>query len=510
MSGTRTERLSVWTTRHPWAGPTVWFAALFSVAASVAYAFVSPLLVYDEPAHFDYVLTVWHGHLPVFEDGLTYRAPFGWSTATQWTAQHPPLYYVLLSPVVGPLFDSGHPLAAVMAGRLIGAVLAGATVVAAAWAATRCFPGAHRLPGAAAIVVATCGLVLQQGGLIYNDILCIPLLVLACGIAGAAIRSGMGPGLLLAAVLVGAAGMTTRLSFALWLVAVVVATLLAKRVQLWRFGGFWARVVAAVAPLVAAAAASGWFYLRNKELSGNYSGRHEEWGIEFMGRTVRPFWTVATDDAFWTSLFSLYRSSLGGNDPLQWILLLGPMALAVVVGIVQLVQRGVGRHVAPTPAVDGTGREPGRDRVAVFLIVAMFVIVSVLLIIVEIDYVHGGGAPITRYALTLLPVIAIVMAAGLTGFRRLSGPLVAVWTVLAALAYWTLVDFTGRNDIAVPHLGLVTRVSLVVCALALLGCIVSAFVEARYPRLVPDAPVDSRPTVVGLRWRPSATKRKPA
>ncbi|WP_316311715.1 hypothetical protein, partial [Clavibacter michiganensis] len=109
----------------------------------------------------------------------------------QWVAQHPPLYYLVLAPVVGPLFDSGDALAAVLAGRVMSAVMAGGVVLASAWAAWRCFPTARLLPGAVAVVTAFAGMLVQQGGSIYNDVLFVLFSVLGCGIAGAALRTGV-------------------------------------------------------------------------------------------------------------------------------------------------------------------------------------------------------------------------------------------------------------------------------------------------------------------------------
>lgn len=469
----RWHRTAAFVASHPWAGATVWAAVVFMLAASVARAFTyPPLNGGDEPAHLDYVISVWHLQLPVFEQGITHHAPFGATTPVQWVSQHPPLYYLVLAPVVGPLFDGGHPLVAVIAGRLMSGLMAGGVVLASAWAASRCFPGHRRLPGAVAIVTALAGMVIQQGGSIYNDILFVLLLVLACGIAGAAIRTGMGPGLAIASVVVGAAGMTTRLSFALWLVALVVATLVARRVQLWGLGGLWARIVAALAPVVAAGAASGWFYLHNKATSGNFSGRHAEWGVENMGRVVRPVREVALDGGFWTGLWGIYRGVLPPSTPVQWVLMLLPMLLAVVVGVVVLVRR----RNAPEPG-RALARSRRRDRLSTWLIVTMFVVVTALLTVTEIDYVHGGGAANTRYALTVLPVIAMAMAAGLTGFRRASGVLVALWVVVSFVPYLSLVDLHVAG--IVPHAARVVQVMFVVSVVAALGCVVGAFLDAR-------------------------------
>ncbi|MFJ3030374.1 hypothetical protein ACIPEQ_16165 [Curtobacterium sp. NPDC087080] len=469
-------RLAARSATRPWIDLVVVAAVVFVVAASVARAFTYPPLEGgDEPAHLDYVLSVWHAHLPVFEDGITYNAPFGSTTPVQWVAQHPPLYYLVLAPVVGPLFDGGDALAAVLAGRVMSAAMAGGVVLASAWAAWRCFPTARLLPGAVAVVTAFAGMLVQQGGSIYNDVLFVLFSVLACGIAGAALRTGVTSRLLVGAAIVGAGGTATRLSFALWLVALVVALAVAPTVRAGRLTGVPARLLAAATPVVTAALASGWFWFRNQQLTGSFSGRQADWGIENMGRVVRPRAEVATDPDFWTGLFGIYRGVLDPAEPVQlvqWVLMILPMVLAGVVGTWAAGRRAVGRSrtVAAT-----TGRR--RDRTSTTLIVLMFLAVAAILTVVEIDYVHGGGAPNTRYSLTVLPIITIVMGAGLTALPRLFPVPLTAWVLLAWVPYLSLVDL--QVSTIVPDAAGVVQVSVGASAVAAAAIVVGAFTARR-------------------------------
>ncbi|MGW8432091.1 hypothetical protein ACWGJ9_13460 [Curtobacterium citreum] len=446
--------------RHAWATPVVLLAVVVVTAASVARAFTTgPLGSADEPAHLDYALQVWHGHLPQFADGLRYRAPFGAQPPVQWVAQHPPLFYLLVAPVVGPAWDAGHLVLAVLLGRMVSVVLSGGLVLAAGWAASRAFPGARRLPSSVAVVTALTGIVVVQGGSVYNDSLYAVLCALAGGVAASAIRRGVGPGLLVAGALVAAAGMSTRLSFGIWLAAVVVAFALARGVRLGRLRGLLARGVVAVVPLVVAGAASVWFYLRNRRLTGTFSGRPTTWEGH-VPRERRTDVQVVADPDFWRGIFGAFRGALDPLTATPWLLLLVPVLLGVLALVLRLVVR------RPRP-------ERG-ELLRTGLVVAMFAVVTVLFTVAEVRYVAGGGGTINRYVLTVQLPIALLVAAGLSAWGRASWAVLTVWSVLALLPYRSLVvlgsvpSVPGADTVAVAA----SVVSVVALVVALLGCAV--------------------------------------
>jgi hypothetical protein len=445
-----------------WATPVVLAATLLVLTASVARTFSSmPLASVDESAHVDYVLRVWHGQLPVLLDGIRFRPGFGGTPPVQWVAQHPPLYYVLLAPVVGPLVDAGHPVQAVVAGRLCNAVFAAAVVPSAAWAASRCFPGVVRLPATVAVVTASTSVLVVQGGVVYNDSLAALTCALACGVAGAALRSGVGSGLVVGGALVAAAGMTTRLTFALWLVAIVVAFALSRTVRLGRLQGLCARVLVAAVPLAAAAAASGWFWLRNQELTGSFSGRPTAW----PGYTPRPHYSeveVVSTLGFWRQLFALFRGALPIASPLPWVLLLLPVLLFVAAL--------VARRLRPWAPADDD-RWPRR------LVVAMLVVVTLLFVVVEIRYAAGGGAPLNRYTLTVLVPIALAMAAGFLAWGRIGTWIALAWTAAAVVPTWSLVDAGGSE--LVGHSGAVVVLAASAAAVCAAAVVVLYAIAAR-------------------------------
>lgn len=438
------ERLLVGFRGREWASPVVLAATLFVLVAAVArIASTEPLGGTDESAHVDYALRVWHGQLPVLMDGVRFRPGFGHTPPVQWVAQHPPLYYAVLAPIVGPLADSGHPVQAVVAARLVNAVIVAGIVPAAAWAASRCFPAARRLPATVAVVSAFTAVLIVQGGVVYNDSLAAFLGALACGVAGAALRSGVTTRLLVGGAVVAAAGITTRLSFALWLVAIVVAFLLCRDVRVGRLRGTWARVLVALVPLVAAAGASGWFWIRNVVVAGSFSGRPKPW----PGWVPREHFTdgeVVSMPLFWKQLFAVYRGALDLRDPVPWTLLVGPLLLAVVFGLV-LLGRRVARRRPGSSSDERAGLSEPWSRA---LVGAMLATVTALFVVVEVRYAAGGGAPINRYPLAVWVPIALAIAAGLRSFRYATVVLVPAWVLLALVPIASLLHPEGASLVA--------------------------------------------------------------
>lgn len=387
--------------------------------ASVARALMTePLGGNDETAHLDYAYQVWLGRLPVFEDGVVLTPGFGSSPPVQWVAQHPPLFYVLLAPIVGPLVDGQHMFAAVIAARFANALVAAATVLAVWWAVRQCWPDARRLAAAAAVVTSLTGMIILVGGAVYNDLLASTFSALALGLAARMLRRGISWGTAAAAVLVAVGGMSTRLSLAVFVGVMVVAALLSARRGESTPRAWAMRIGTAFALVVAPVAAIGWFYLRNVRLTGGITGGHPDWAAENLGRVDRSAVEVVSDTRFWSGLFSIFRIDSPADGYAPWLLLLIPIGSAVVAAIVWAVR----------------GRRSPVSR-ALVLVGVMVVGVTVVVVAMQISYVTTGGAANTRYALPLIALLAAAVAVGLTAWRRLAPVLLSLWAVGAAATY---------------------------------------------------------------------------
>ena len=445
-------------------------AVLIAVLGSIAVAFgTAPLGTGDETAHLDYAVEVWHGHLPVFERGLQITPGFGSIPPVQWVSQHPPLFYLLLAPVVGPLADGGHWVAAVLAGRTENALLAGLTVLTTVWAVRRVVPSRPTVAAVAAVVTALCGQALIVGGAIYNDLLTLVFTALALGVAASVIRRGATNRLIVLAALVTAGGMLSRLSFATMLVAVVGSFVVAARTPPTLRREVGRRAVGVLAAIVAPGIAAGWFYLRNKRLTGTITGGHPAWSEEYLHRVTRPTGAVVVDPRFWRTIFDVYGFNLSVTSVVPWLLLLVPLLLAVVW---LLVARGSTR--------------PG------IWIAVMIVAIVLVTTVVELRYVAGGGGPTPRYGLPLLPVLAGPIALGLMAVRlpRAARPVAAVlvgcWILGAGAVAAVSISVAGVPG---PHVAvLVTRVAYVALLIVVLAAAALAVRSVLRPERTLDDP----------------------
>lgn len=378
---------------------------LLGLGGPIAFAAATPVFATaDETAHVDYAYQVWQGRLPVFEDGIISPIEAGAVPPVQWASQHPPLFYLLLAPVVGPLLETGHPTMAGMAARGIVVLLALLAVATSSWAAAAVAPRVPLLRVVFPVVLGTAVWFMRLGGVAYNDTLVILCVLLTLGTAASVVRSGLTPGRLVGLSVAASAASLTRLSAVpvvlACLSAVVVALLLRKDGR----RGDW--VLAGIVPGVAVIATSGWFYARNVSLTGSVTGGHPEWSEQHLSRVVRPVTEVLFDLAFWETMgrqFS-FSSDLAG---------VGAVVLFVV------------------PFVVGTVVAAARCRTSADMVLLLAGIGSIVgVALMQAVYTAGGGGVNGRYLAPVLPHLALLVSLGIVAARRLVLTLAAAWLAL--------------------------------------------------------------------------------
>jgi hypothetical protein len=431
----------------------------------------APYATGDEPPHVDYAYQVWHGELPVFEDGLELRPDGAWLAPVQWTAQHPPLYYLLIAPLVGPLADAGHPVAAVYAARGVNVLLAGAFVLAAWWSARRLTRPGSVLSPLVAFLAGAMPAAAHVGGSAYNDLLAATCVTVLFGLAAMAVRRGLDARLIALLSLVAAACALSRLSAALIAAVVAGVALAAGAVRAAQGRGRWAHVAAlAAAGPGAVLAASGWFYLRNLELTGTVTGSHFDWALENQNRTARPVWAVLADPETWSRLPDLFwwAGRLPPSTPLTFTTLVVTAALLVWAPLVIALVASVRRRTAPV--------ETRADRLLLRALPGAAVVVSLA---VQVVYASSSGGVYPRYLLVVSLPLCLAIAAGLAARPHL---LVPAWTAvtLLDLAVWLSVELaTPAEPRYYDELPVPAAVVGVVAAAAVAGSAVLALRAVR-------------------------------
>lgn len=410
---------------------------LLAVGGPLAFALGSPIYSSaDEAAHVDYALQLWHGHLPVFLNGLELHNVVGTHPQVQWTAQHPPLFYLLLAPIVGPLVDAGMVNGAGMAARIAMLPLSIALIYTVRAIARRIFPSVGGIGIASAIVCSLSVYFLAIGGAVYND----KLTQLLCALAFLfLLRLLTSPtaGSIVGFALTCAASSLTRFSLVpvtLLFIAVVLIAAVLRLVP-------WSRaLIASGAAVAAMIVASGWFYARNIAVSGQITGIQLDWGYANLGRTTRPVLDVGFDPAFWDRVlqqFSLnsYPDLPFARSAIWWTILL--LAVPLLAGVIMYVASIF------------------RDRSSRMRRIVIAVTIAAAcggIALTQVLYTAQGGGVIARYFAVLVPLVAPFMATALLLPRRLPVALI-VWTAArTVLVLWELqVALTRASQPALPQ-----------------------------------------------------------
>jgi hypothetical protein len=396
-------------------------AAAANVAAvlafSAAYAWSLTLLnTADESGHFDYAFQVWHGRLPVFEDGLAVKPPFASIPPVQWTAQHPPLYYLWEAPFIGPFVDANRDAVAAYAGRAASALIACAVVVSVMWAARAIAPGRRTFWLAAGTAAAVIPPVVAVGGTIFNDNLLVCLTALAIGVTARILREGITTRRLVALAAVGSGLLLTRASGAV-IFGICGATL--GVVTLLRSPRHWRQVAGLVAAGLVPLLASGWFYARNERLTGNVLGGHFGY---LKHRVSRPFDVVAVDPEVWRQWHVIYGYDQANTAVMASLLVGLPLLVALVSAVRRLSRR-------PRP----------RGSVALGVVLVAIPLVTVVM---QLQYISVSGGASWRYLMPMVPVICLAVAASVTLVPRLRPYLLCLWVAAAVIP---LTAWVGDN-----------------------------------------------------------------
>ena len=404
-------------------------------------AFSIPLFApRDEAAHYGYAAEVADGHLPNIEtlvpvDGVplleAVMAQRDASRQTIWTANHPPLHYALLAIPIGIGRATGHELGATHAGRLMSVAFAAMAVGAIAWVVGLLFPRRPRLVVAAAGFAALAPALINTSASLYNDSLAILTSTLAFGAGLVWLRQGPSRNRLMLLVATCSLAAATRASGLLVVGVVGLAVVCGSFIHrpesadgetagTPRTAARSALQLLGPAALVGVAVlvTSGWFYLRNIRLYGDFTAT--QYLLERFERESRePTLFHLTGSRFWIS--QQKRLWDVGHDPSTrklWWLVFVPMAglaLRAARGIAQRVRQFGSVSVALADLRIHATRGP-RTR---FVAPAAWALGLLLVVVLEwsvAQFLSQGGGTHVRYVLPALALAAAVGAYAMAGF----------------------------------------------------------------------------------------------
>jgi hypothetical protein len=409
---------------------------------------VPPFLAADETPHTGYALLLGQGMLPRLDTPTPLQEIPGMpqqfvDRRRVYTANHPPLYYAL---VAGPLrlgIRTGHPVVGFVAARLLGVMLAAAGIVAVAFLTRLLVPARPQLAVAAAGIAALLPSFLHLSALIHNDGLGFATATFTLALSVLVLTRGPTRHRLLGLALAAAAAASTRSSGLLLAGMGVVAACggtvlhlkrpLPNRVALGiAHGGFVAAVVACL---------SGWFYVRNVRLYGDFMGvsaNLDRFGYQPHGSVHEllssPAFLGRIYDHLWGRFAGLQLMTDGRFGRITDVIGLG-IALGLVIAAARCL-RARRRPASLSSCLTWT----------------LILVLPPLMLVLLADYVtHGGGAH-ARYLYPALAVLAVVTAVALDHLpgRQRGLPLLGMLGVLAGLnlAFWA--GFVARTTPGQP------------------------------------------------------------
>lgn len=379
----------------------------------------------DAPQHMDYAWQVGHGQLPSFWDGT--KAPLGnYKSSIQFVSHHPPLYYLLLAPIVTPLLDAGHWQHAVAAARIFSLFIAVLCVLALAWGGWVIGGKRRALFAIATPAITTALLTFNVAGDVMNDALCMLFATLALVLSIRVVQNGLSWKYTILLSLVCLGGMASRSSFAATLVVVFLAlfagAFLHNKKQDWWRGMLKAGCAAAII-LVVIALGIGWFYMRNYELSGSpFRSRPRGSASKIIIRDYKTLPDVLTMPKTWDMVtVKFYGRDWKlmpriNNYPVNYIL---STAILLYITICVGLQTWQSRRSV---------------KLITWIAIGLLVLQFVLVYGQQIFYAIGYGGLNRRYLLPAWLPFGLFLAVGVLYWRKLRGMAVIVVAFLGWLS----------------------------------------------------------------------------
>lgn len=376
---------------NPMTVPVLMGLVVLLIGAQIAFIYAFPSSGNDETAHLGYVGALAEGHLPTIDTpSVDDPSRFGAVADDMqvlddahddiWTANHPPLFHLLLVPLFRA--SDGDPGSMFVAMRLVNTVGFAVWIVLVGLVARDLLPRRPAAPALAVLVGLMPTLVLRSAFLI-NDGMSASASVLMLLMTVRMLTGAVTPTRLAVASAAGVVAAGTRASGVL---TVAVCTVVLA-VVLWRREGLRRAAVASLVAGGVPALATGWFYLRNLRLYGDLTGEGallEKFHKEPLTQLIQ-VWRLPG--------ISLTVETAGD--------MLFVLALVVPVALLRWLR-------SPRPRV-----EPG------WVLLALVTAVTVANVT---RFIAAGGGFHDRYLMPIMPFPATVGALALLEIGRWRGP----------------------------------------------------------------------------------------
>lgn len=406
-----------------------------------------------------------------------------------WTANHPPLYYLMSLPFVAAAGALDAPQVMVVGMRLINAVGSALCVLLVgliAFEVTRRAAVAFLATG----ISASCAVLVTAGGHIANDGVAVAASSLTLLATIWILNRGLSPRLLTLVALAGTAAAGAKAPGVLTVVlcgaAIAVALLLRDHSRRGVIRALAASAVATGVP----ALATGWFYVRNIVLYGDPTAS-DALLDKFDREPNGTWWQILTDGSLWMDWYERLWAPVLAEG---YAVAADVLAVVAVIGLLVLLVR---RRIA------GPADQPSSGAGWLLLMVHAAVILANL-----VGFVAGGGNPNDRYLLPLMPLLALALAVGVMtlvdliplGRRASRGDLAAAAITLALGGYALMVfDWFVGSDIYAGRLpNSESRGAEIVVAVGVACGVLAVCLAARPVRTyaaresLPDQPAERR------------------
>lgn len=420
---------------------------------SLHYALTTqPFFPPDEHAHLSYGYALADGQLPEIETADDPPASATWMQErianakddryrTVWVANHPPLYYLFLAPMleVSERLDMTN-VGGVMSARLLNIGFATAAIGFVYLLAVEVTGGIHRIGVAAAALVALLAQPQYTFSHGYNDGLGFLTVTLVLWAAARILRRGPSPGgNTLLAFSVAAAAATRASGLVIGTGAVVVVALTehgmlsdTNRQRLRQTAG---RAWGLLAPTVVLV---GWYYLRNLLLYGD---------IGASSYLLRRFGRGPHRESLLSALFNLDDWREVFDRMVGHVFFLEPVRISWTnIGLWRwgLLLAVVGLVLAWRAGTTGDRRDDGEPGMLTRPTLVLLGVAIALNCVLFVQHVVGGGSPWPRYLYATLGATAILVVIGLDRILPRLLPFAAV--VGAAATSWALTQAVGLSE----------------------------------------------------------------